>query len=127
MADAPKKTTESAIPAPEPAMTQWQARRKMGWMSTIDFLFIFTFLGTLLATLLWAIFGYPTVVHLILIALGIVIMLQAWGLLLHYRAMIFTLDVRADINMMPVEAARMAVGHITGLNSKQDEHPDVKT
>ena len=126
MADASKSPTESAIPAPPPAMTQWQARRRMGWMSTIDFLFMFTLAATALGTVLWCIVGWPTAVQLIGVGIGVLIFLLLWVLLLLYRSMLFTLEVRADINMLPVESARIAVAHITGHSRRQDEHAEAK-
>lgn len=127
MADTPKKQTTSAIPAPEPTMTLWQARRRVGWMSTIDFVFMWIAVLIGVGTAAWCIFGWPTVSGLIGVGLGTIIYLLLWLILLVYRSMLFTLGVHADIQMMPVEAARMAAAHITGLHSKQDEHPDVAT
>lgn len=126
MADAPKAPVESAIPAPEPVMTQWQARRRMGWMSTVDFLFMFVLLVTGTGTLLWCLLGWPSAVQLLGIGVATIIFLLLWVLLLLYRSMLFTLEVRADINMLPVEAARIAVAHITGLGRRQDEHAEAK-
>ena len=108
-------------------MTQWQARRRVGWISTIDFVFMLA-LGLIgVGTVAWCLFGWPTVSGMIGIGLGTIIYLLLWIILIIYRSMLFTLGVHADIQMMPVEAARMASAHITGLHSKQDEHPNVTT
>lgn len=123
---AAQPSQSGAITGPQ-VMTQWQARRRVGWMSTIDFIFMWGLLVIALVVIAWCFFGWPTAAQLIGTALGVVIYLLLWVILLLYRSMLFTLGVHADIQLMPAQAARMAVAHITGQARRTDEHPDAKT
>lgn len=59
-------------------------------------------------------FGKPVLLHFLLAALLNLILLQAWIVVLCYRALVFILDVGADINLMPEAAARIVLGFREG-------------
>ena len=67
----------------------------------------------------WKIFGDPSPMNLIAGALVNISVTQFWLISLAYRCAFFVLQTRADVNLLPMEAARLALGYMTGGRRSQ--------
>jgi len=93
------------------AITKWEALKQQGWIKPIDYIFM-AVLGIIwLSMLIYWIIGYPSVYTMLGVGVFTTTAIQAWSLILHFRTMDFILVTRADINLMPVSAARMALAY----------------
>lgn len=63
----------------------------------------------------WCIFGSPTAKQAAVALLGAVLVVQLWCVVLAFRVGVMVLRARADINLMPEAAARLAAKNLTGL------------
>lgn len=82
-----------------------------GWIKPIDYVFMVALGVTWLTMLIYYIVGYPSVYTFLGVGVFTTALLQVWSVMLHFRAMDFVLVTRADINLMPVQAARMALAY----------------
>ena len=62
----------------------------------------------------WTLFGSPTAVHIIAVLIVMVLFVQLWSVLLILRVARFTLLARADINTMPMQAAKLLSSYALG-------------
>jgi hypothetical protein len=93
------------------ALTKWEALKQQGWIKPIDYAIGGVVAVMWLLTILSYVFLVPSVYTLLLTGVFTTILIQAWVVILVYRCMDFVLVTRADINLMPVAAARMAVAY----------------
>jgi hypothetical protein len=81
---------------------------EVGFVTIIDFIWCALMLFGAITAAFWCIFGSPTVLGLLVVGVVLLGMFQGWLVLLLYRCLYFIIKTRADINMMPTEAARLA-------------------
>ena len=93
------------------ALIKWDALKQQGWIKPVDYIFMLALAITWLSMIIYWIVGYPSVYTLFVTGLFTTVLLQVWCVMLVYRAMYFVLVTRADINLMPVSAARMALAY----------------
>jgi hypothetical protein len=102
-----------AVLTPEPT-SRWQALRQVGWWKGSDYMMLF-FLGMhMLAGIFCTIFHVGSINGLIVGLLNCCLILLIWGVMLLYRCMDFVLQIRASQEMLPIDAARIAVGFMQG-------------
>ena len=82
---------------------------KEGMFKPFDAFVMIAFASGLMTTLAWVIFGTPTVVGLLACALGLNTLVLLWISFLVLRCIRFVIDTRAEIGMMPENAARLAL------------------
>jgi hypothetical protein len=110
---APGATAQAVI-APEPT-SRWKALRQIGYWKNFDFVVLVTLLLTFVVGACWYVFSAePQFVHLLGFALVACLQFQAWTISVLYRCMDFVLQVRASQEMLPYDAARVAVGFMQG-------------
>ena len=102
-----------AIIAPEP-QNRWQALRQIGWWKTIDFVYLFILVMFIMTGVFWKIFGQPQPINYLCLMVSGVVFLQVWLITVLYRCMDFVLQLRAGIEMLPFDSARIAVGFLQG-------------
>ena len=98
----------------EPVMTEYQARCQAGWMQPIDWVFIWMIIGALVTVMFWRIFATPSAINLIACLLVILFIFQIWLVLLTLRCALFVLKLRAAMELLPQEAARIVMGLYSG-------------
>jgi hypothetical protein len=102
------------VVAPDAPMTRFQAQRALGLFARFDYT-IWGVLALLWVTLgFWKLFGSPTALNLIAMAIVNITIMQVYIIVLVFRAIVFILDTNADINLMPEAAARIVVGFWEG-------------
>ena len=104
--------------APEVPLTRFQAQRKLGLFAPHDVLMLMLIISIWITLGFWALFGMPSPLHLVALALVNVFLTQCWLIVLVYRCLVFVLDVQADINLMPEAAAKIVVGFWEGRGTK---------
>lgn len=102
-----------AIIAPEPT-DRWTALRQVGFWKGSDFVILGYVILHLFVLASWSIFGKPTSFQVLGMVLFMSLALQVWAVILAFRCMDFVLQARARLEMMPFDAARMAVGYMRG-------------
>ena len=106
--------TATQVIGPETTLTRFQAQRKLGLFAALDYT-IFAFILMVWVTLgFWKLFGDPTAVQLIALAVVNLFFMMVWVVVLGYRCLVFILDAQADINLLPDAAARIVVGYWEG-------------
>ena len=100
--------------APEVPLTRFQAQRKLGLFAPHDFLMLILITSVWITLGFWALFGMPSPLHLLALAILNIFLTQCWLIVLVYRCLVFVLDVQGDINLMPEAAARIVVGFWEG-------------
>lgn len=91
-------------------MTQYEALKRAGWVQTIDFVIGFGFIAGWVTLGFWALFAPdPNLKVMAAAIVGLMMLSQLWLVILAFRLSHFILLARADINLMPNEAARLAV------------------
>lgn len=103
----------SAILAPEP-QSRWKALRQIGWWKGSDYMMLIFLIGHGLAGLFCLIFGVGTVSGLLIGLLNCCLISAIWMIMLAYRCMDFIIQLRAVMEMLPYDAARIAVGFMQG-------------
>lgn len=102
------------VVAPEAQITRFQAQRALGLIAGLDYT-VWGILALLWVTLgFWKLFGSPTALNLIAMALVNIALMQVYLTVLIFRAIVFILDTNADINLLPEAAARIVVGFWEG-------------
>lgn len=84
-----------------------------GLIRPIDVIFTGVFLLECMTLVYWKIFGSPAAEQLIVVFLATIAYLQLWLLLVVLRIGVMILRARADINLMPETAARLAAQALT--------------
>lgn len=79
-----------------------------GLVRPVDGFFVAILVVGALTMLYWRIFGSPTAQQMIVVLLATVAFFQLWVLLVLLRVGVMLLQVRADVNLMPEAAARIA-------------------
>ena len=92
-------------------MNKWDALKQQGWIKPVDYLFMFVIILLWTGMIVYYLTSFPSVYTLLSTGVCTVILLQIWLVMLVYRCMDFVLVTRADINLMPVSAARMAIAY----------------
>jgi hypothetical protein len=102
-----------AVIAPEPT-DRWAALRQIGYWKGIDFVLLFLWLAVWVTTGFWKLFGDPSAFHLLCMIGASIGIIQIWGLIIAFRCMDFVLQARARLEMLPYDAAKIAVGYMQG-------------
>lgn len=85
-----------------------KALLQLGFIVPIDFVFAAVlFLGAF-ATIVWIAAAKPDFVYVMAVAICMLILLSVWTLTVAYRGIYFTLKMRAVMETMPEEAAKIA-------------------
>ena len=110
---SPGATAQAVIAPPTPA-DRWQALKQVGWWKTSDTVMLWLLVVQLIVGFFFLVFGRMTVNILIVGLLNECLILLAWCVMLAYRCMDFVLQLRANIEMLPFDSARIAVGFLQG-------------
>lgn len=86
---------------------------KAGLFKPVDLVFTVVLAAEVNSVLYWFIWGSPTRTAVIAVLLATVVMFQLWIVILLLRIGVMVLRARADINLMPEAAARMAAHSMT--------------
>jgi len=115
MADPlPAQSPAPNVIAPEKAMTRFEAQRKLGLFAPHDYVMLSLIVLIWVTLGFWKLFGTPTALQLVALGLVNIVLTQFWMIVLVYRCMVFTLDLHADVALMPEAAARIVVGYWEG-------------
>lgn len=95
-------------------LTRFSAQLKLGLFAPHDYVMLGIIVSTWITLGFWQLFGTPTALNLIALAVFILFLTQCWIIVLVYRCLVFILDVQADINLMPEAAARIVIGFKEG-------------
>lgn len=102
-----------AILAPEPP-DRWTALKQIGWWKPIDTIVLVLLAANLITGFFFLVFGRLTFNVAIIGLLNELILLAAWAVVVIYRCMDFVVQLRANIEMLPFDSARIAMGFIQG-------------
>lgn len=102
-----------AILIPEPP-DRWTALKKIGWWKPVDYVFILLAMLPWITGFFWSIFASPGAAQLVSLFLCSITVLLVWTVVLVYRCMDFVVQLRANIEMLPFDSARIAVGFMQG-------------
>jgi hypothetical protein len=103
-----------AVMAPEKPLTRGQAQRQLGLFAPHDYCMLGLIIGLWVTLGFWRLFGAPTALELLALAVVNVVLAQLWLIALAYRCLVFILDLHADISLMPEAAARIVLGFREG-------------
>lgn len=109
-----KPPDENSEPGKGVSLSRFQAQRKLGLFAPHDYVMLTLILTVWITLGFWKLFGDPTSVNLIALAILNIFLAQCWLIVLAYRCLVFILDVQADINLMPEAAARIVLGYWEG-------------
>lgn len=79
-----------------------------GLLRTTDVVFALGFCLEVVTVIYWRIFGHPSANQLLALLLVTVVYFEVWLVALMFRIGVMILKVRADVNLMPEAAARIA-------------------
>lgn len=96
------------------SMSRWEALKAAGWWTPYDWAMLGLLCLTWLTAIFWKIFGEPTALNLVAILLVNISFKLVWVISLVFRASSFVLTLTADVNMLPVHSARLAVAYLQG-------------
>lgn len=99
---------------PEKVMTRFQAQRKLGLFAPHDYVMLALISTVWIVLGFWKLFGDPSAMPLIALAVVNIFLTQCWMIVLIYRTLVFILDVQADINLLPEAAARIVISFWEG-------------
>lgn len=94
--------------------TEMQALKHLGWIQPIDYVMTFLVVMCWFTVIAWKIFGQPTpwnILCCVITAFGLV---QFWLVLLIFRCSHFVLLIKAYLNDLPYEAARIVMSAYAG-------------
>lgn len=89
-----------------------------GLFRKIDLVFVFVFAVTVITVFFWRVFASPTAIQLGVVLASMILTSQFWMILVCFRVGEQVLRARADINMMPEAAARLAVIAQRGIGTQ---------
>lgn len=98
---------------PEPT-DRWSALKQIGWWKPIDTTILAVILAHLVTAVFFVAFGRMTYVVATVGLLQILVLLCAWCVMLLYRCMDFVIQLRASVEMIPFDSARIALGYMQG-------------
>lgn len=104
----------SAVIAPSVPADRWQALRQVGWWKSSDTTMLAILLAHIVTGIFFIVFGRMTFQVGVVGLLQCCLLLLAWTVMLAYRCMDFVLQLRANIEMLPFDSARIAVGFLQG-------------
>lgn len=104
---------QSTVIVQQPA-SQWGVLKQMGWWSKLDTTILALVAVCWITLLYWKLFGDPEFLHVIAFLLITIVMLLFWIAALIFRCSWFVIRMQADINLLPSEAARIAVAYLQG-------------
>lgn len=110
---APAPPVPEVILAPQPE-NRWQALRQAGWWTNSDWMFLVVAIATGVTGTFWRIFAKPELLQILILMTLLMTIFTMWLVTLAYRCMDFVLQLRARVEMMPFDAARIAVGYLQG-------------
>ena len=102
-----------AVIAPQPT-DRWQALRQIGWWKPIDNVILAALAAHLVTGVFFTVFGRMTFAVGVIGLLQMCLLLASWCVILAYRCMDFVVQLRANIEMLPFDSARIAVGFLQG-------------
>ena len=102
-----------AVITPEPT-SRWKALRSIGWWKGSDYAMLLLLGLHAAAGIACLFFGRGTVHGLTVGLLNCCLIMLVWLVMLAYRCMDFVLQIRASQEMLPYDAARIAVGFMQG-------------
>lgn len=114
-------------PAEEQPMTRLQAQVRLGLFAPHDAVTLACVLGCWLGALLWYGLGSPSALQIALLLLISLNLAAACIIVLVYRALVFLLDISADVNLMPEASARIAVAYLQGRQPERPKPPTAKS
>ncbi len=92
-----------------------------GLITPIDIVLLGAFFAECITVGYWRVFGSPSAEQLVVVLLATIVYFQVWLVALMFRLGVMILRARADINLMPDAAARIAVMALQG--HKQPSKP----
>lgn len=95
-------------------MTRWEALKAAGWWTPYDWIMLSLVLFTWVTAMFWKIFAEPSALNLVAIFMVSISLKLIWLISLVFRASSFVLTLTADVNMLPVHSARLAVAYLQG-------------
>jgi len=111
---------EKAPTQPDKPISRFEAQRKLGLFAALDYTAVVLIVFCWITLGFWALFGHPGALHFIAGLLVTIALLLVWVVVLVYRALVFILDLHADVGLMPEAAARIVIGYHQGNMAK---HP----
>lgn len=93
---------------------QTKASYLAGLYRPIDFVFMFVFCVYWFAVGCWIWIGHPPTIFVILAALALMQLTLCWAIIILFRVGFIVLQCRADINLMPEAAAKVALTYQRG-------------
>ena len=102
-----------AIVAPEPT-NKYDAYRKIGLIKGIDFALLGVVVAHALVAAFAFIFGKMTLTFGVVLAIQAFAIMMLWMVLLVFRVGVFVVELRANIELLPFDSARIAVGFLQG-------------
>lgn len=89
--------------------TPMQALWHFGFFKWFDVVMVAANMLVILVIVMWAFFGDPAAANVVL-ALFVALLITAWwGISLIYRGMWFTLQLQSKIELLPADAAKLAI------------------
>ena len=102
-----------AIIAPVPE-NKYTAYRQIGLIKGVDFFMIAALLAHLATGIFATVFGKLTLMLALGLGVQTSLLLLFWLILLVARVGVFVVELRANIELLPFDAARIAVGFLQG-------------
>ena len=99
---------------------QTKALIEAGFFRATDLLFFLIILAGGATTLAWWAFANPTLAHIALCLIGVVIVLLVWLVTLVYRASFWALQCLSEMKLLPVTAAKMALKFASQSGGAED-------
>lgn len=88
-----------------------------GLFRSVDLFFVAAFAFEGVTVFFWRVFASPSALQLMVVLLASIFTAQFWMILVCFRVGEQVLRARADINLMPEAAARLAVLSQRGINT----------
>lgn len=99
-------------------MTHYEGLRQIGFIKGIDFLVGIVLGLSTVVLVCWIIFARPEAVRILVALYAQAMLVIVWLVILVFRTMHFVLMLRADINLMPFSAGRIAASFLSGQSLK---------
>ena len=110
---SPSAVSQAVIAPPSPK-DKWEALKQVGWWKTSDSVMLSILLAHIVTGAFFLVFGRMTFAVAVIGLLQCCMLLLVWCVMLAYRGMEFVLQLRAGIEMLPFDSARIAVGFLQG-------------
>lgn len=93
---------------------RWSALKQIGWWKPVDSIVIGILAAHIVSGLFFILFGKMTFNVFAIGMLQMILVSILWAVALIYRCMDFVVQLRANIEMLPFDSARIAVGYLQG-------------